>query len=448
MEKFRGFISVFCVIVILIAGFLMVKSIFYSDANTVVPDVVGMKSQEAVTAMKDAGFLPFIDRVVASAAPDTVVSQSFEAGKKQAKGATIYLRVSKGDSAIEIPDVTGMPLTEATKKFEELGLTVDRVKNVKNKEYAPGTVIAQNPSSPQTVDTSTKIILMVSSNGDETDLVKVPNVLGKSQEEATNLIEAAGLKLGEIKLKNSTKVAEGCVVSQTPNFDLSVSSGTAVSITVSSSEALDDLSIETEEPKKTAPIKRVVVENREELDREAANENAIKAKKAEQKKQKLAEQKKQSAQQAKKQQEALAKKKQTAQKQQEAKKKQEAVKAQEAKKKPEQVTQKPKTEQKQAAAEPQVKQTSEKPKATEQTKVASNQSQYAGKIAKIRYQTPPITGNNMSLKIVMQDDNGTKVLRDGIARSLEYISLNARYKGTAKITIYLGGEEVWHDKYN
>ena len=86
--------------------------------------------------------------------------------------------------------------------------------------------------------------------------------------------------------------------------------------------------------------------------------------------------------------------------------------------------------------------------AKEEKKQTTEQSSYTGKIAKIRYQTPPITGNNLSLKIVIRDDNGTRVLRDGVARSLEYISLNTRYHGTAKVSIYLGGEEVWHDKYN
>ena len=84
----------------------------------------------------------------------------------------------------------------------------------------------------------------------------------------------------------------------------------------------------------------------------------------------------------------------------------------------------------------------------EEKKQTTEQSSYTGKIAKIRYQTPPITGNNLSLKIVINDSNGTRVLRDGVAHSLEYISMNTRYQGTAKVTIYLGGEEVWHDKFN
>ena len=157
MGNYKGFVSVVCVIIMLICGFLGIKSIFYSSSSNVVPDVVGMKSQEAITAMKDAGFMPFIDKVTASAPTDTVVSQSFEAGTKQTKGSTVYLRVSFGGSSMEIPDVTGMKLEDAVKALQDLGLTVDEIRKIPNKEHAAGIVFAQNPSSPQTVDTGTKI---------------------------------------------------------------------------------------------------------------------------------------------------------------------------------------------------------------------------------------------------------------------------------------------------
>ena len=40
------------------------------------------------------------------------------------------------------------------------------------------------------------------------------------------------------------------------------------------------------------------------------------------------------------------------------------------------------------------------------------------------------------------------VLKDGTAKSGEYISLNVPYSGEARVTIYLGGEFVWQDRYN
>ena len=477
MGNYKGFISVICVIIMLVCGFLGIKSIFYSSADNVVPDVVGMKSQEAVTAMKNAGFMPFIDRVTASAPSDTVVSQSFEAGTRQTKGTTIYLRVSFGGASMEIPDVTGMTLDDALKKLQDIGLTVDEIKKMPNKEHPVGVVFAQNPSSPQTVDTSTKITLLVASQGDETSLVQIPNVIGKSQAEATSMIEAAGLKLGEIKLKHSETVADGTVVSQTPNSGLNVSTGTTVSIDISSAAALDDLSIEKETPeRKTAPIKRVVVEPQEDLEKEVPRENVgrkmsqtgttlqSKTNQVKESSKQKTEKKQDPSMNLKKSKndESIKTTKNT--KNKSSKEVSVAVNVNAGKtldKKKSNSPQQAKGTSTQSVKQPEIRQeakvavpvVSDKRPATkaapiEEKKQTAEQPIYTGKVAKIRYQTPPITGNSMSLRIVIHDDNGTRVLREGPARSLEYISMNARYSGTAKITIYLGGEEVWHDKYN
>ncbi len=60
---------------------------------------------------------------------------------------------------------------------------------------------------------------------------------------------------------------------------------------------------------------------------------------------------------------------------------------------------------------------------------------------------PPLT-KPLSLKIEMTDDSGTRVLKDGMANSGEYISMNVPYTGEARITIFLGGDFVWQDRYN
>ena len=69
------------------------------------------------------------------------------------------------------------------------------------------------------------------------------------------------------------------------------------------------------------------------------------------------------------------------------------------------------------------------------------------KTAKVRYQVPPLT-KPLSLKIELMDDYGTRVLKDGTAKSGEYISMNVPYTGEARVTIYLGGDFVWQDRYN
>lgn len=70
----------------------------------------------------------------------------------------------------------------------------------------------------------------------------------------------------------------------------------------------------------------------------------------------------------------------------------------------------------------------------------------AQKTAKVRYQVPPLT-KPMPLKIEITDVAGKRVLRDSQTPGGEYISINAPYEDEAAITIFLGGEFVWQDKF-
>lgn len=69
------------------------------------------------------------------------------------------------------------------------------------------------------------------------------------------------------------------------------------------------------------------------------------------------------------------------------------------------------------------------------------------KTAKLRYQVPPLT-KPLSLKIELTDDTGTKVIKDVMASNSEYISMNIPFLGQATVTIYLGGDFVWQDRFN
>jgi len=68
------------------------------------------------------------------------------------------------------------------------------------------------------------------------------------------------------------------------------------------------------------------------------------------------------------------------------------------------------------------------------------------KTAKIRYQVPPLT-KPLELKIELVDLSGSRVVMDKEVKGGEYISTNASYTQEAVVTVYLGGEFVWQDKY-
>jgi serine/threonine-protein kinase len=70
-----------------------------------------------------------------------------------------------------------------------------------------------------------------------------------------------------------------------------------------------------------------------------------------------------------------------------------------------------------------------------------------GKVARIRYQVPPLA-RPLGLRILMNDQTGTKALREQQVQGGEYISMDAPYTGNASVTVILGDQQVWQERYN
>jgi serine/threonine-protein kinase len=90
------------------------------------------------------------------------------------------------------------------------------------------------------------------------------------------------------------------------------------------------------------------------------------------------------------------------------------------------------------------------PPAATQTTAPAQTPQLApasAKVAKIRYQIPPLA-RPLSLKILMNDLSGMKILRERQVNGGEYLSMDAPYSGNATVTVLLGDRQVWEEKYN
>lgn len=73
------------------------------------------------------------------------------------------------------------------------------------------------------------------------------------------------------------------------------------------------------------------------------------------------------------------------------------------------------------------------------------QAESHSKVAAIRYQAPPV--KNQTLRIELVDKKGTRTLVDRKAKAGEYVKVDAPYTGEALVTIYLGGNFVWQDRF-
>jgi serine/threonine-protein kinase len=115
-------------------------------ARTVtVPDVTGARSSEARSRIQALG-LRVTQRPAQSSRPaGEVLSQSPAAGSELREGAVVTLRVSTGPSRIELPDVTGLDETAATRELEAAGFEVTVVDEDTTEPADDGVVLRQSP---------------------------------------------------------------------------------------------------------------------------------------------------------------------------------------------------------------------------------------------------------------------------------------------------------------
>jgi len=117
-----------------------------------------------------------------------IISQNPIAGTKMSPGSSVDLVVSKGPSLIEISDLSRKSLVDAIQILETLGLAYEFVEEY-SEDVSVGLVSHTLPAAGEIV-TPDQIISVIVSLGIK---IEVPEVEGKTYEEALDILEKAGL---------------------------------------------------------------------------------------------------------------------------------------------------------------------------------------------------------------------------------------------------------------
>jgi serine/threonine-protein kinase len=129
----------------------------------------------------------------------------------------------------EVPAVTGLPVDRAIQELQDAGLRVTQVPAEFSSDVPSGSVIRTDPAPGGRVRTRT-VVSIVPSKGP--DLRPVPDVVGKSEARAKELIEAAGLQW-RVSQDYDDVILKGRVIRQTPDPETKLEKGKRVTITVS-----------------------------------------------------------------------------------------------------------------------------------------------------------------------------------------------------------------------
>jgi len=197
-----------------------------SRPSVEVPSVVGQPFDQASATLETAGFtVSRLDDELSSQTPGTVISQDPTGGRLADKGSTITLTVAS--SEVTLPDVVGQSYDQASTTLQRLQVVVAR--NNVDSDKTVGTVLASNPPAKTRVAKGSTVTLDVA----VLPGVDVPDVRGKSEDDALNILRFVTLQPSVTQAASDT-VPAGSVISTQPGAGTRVAKGSTIEVTVSS----------------------------------------------------------------------------------------------------------------------------------------------------------------------------------------------------------------------
>ena len=198
----------------------------------IMPNVVGKDVSAARSALVKEGLIPELtyeesDKFTVG----VVMRSSVEEGTEIPVGTTVVLTVC-GNSGTRIPSVVGLEKEEAVTLLTEAGFNVN-ISEVSSEDVSEGTVISQDPEANTQAEEGSYVTIEVSTGPDLSGKVEMPSILGMTEQEARNTLNAFGLKTGNVRtIIDSDPDNRGLVISQDVEPGEMIDEGTAVNFDI------------------------------------------------------------------------------------------------------------------------------------------------------------------------------------------------------------------------
>lgn len=196
------------------------------------PDVKGMNVDDARNTLTGLGILTeVVYEESDSVAEGVVISTDVSEGAQIDKGSKVTLTASAGTQGVEVPNVVGLTFDEANTQLVSKGFLVNKTEDYSDTIEA-GRVIAQTPADGNKAPKGSVITVTVSLGKEDTK-IRVPNLIGLSEQDGTVEAIEAGLTVGSVTHIYSDEVGEGMICYQSYSHGSYVDQGTSIDIKVS-----------------------------------------------------------------------------------------------------------------------------------------------------------------------------------------------------------------------
>ena len=198
-----------------------------------IPDLVNKTQDEAEQIVKDLKLKLVVksEEYNENVEEGKIISQdpAYQENYTIKEHSEISVVISKGTETVEVPDVVGKTREEAEKLLKDAGLVAE-ITEENDEKVEAGIVLSQDIEDGETVNKGSTVKLVVS-KGSGIVNVEVPSLVGKTEQEARNLLTEAGLKVNVVNDEDESK-NDGVVLRQSKDAGTEVQEGTTITITV------------------------------------------------------------------------------------------------------------------------------------------------------------------------------------------------------------------------
>ncbi|HOV92184.1 MAG TPA: PASTA domain-containing protein [Candidatus Kapabacteria bacterium] len=232
LEVLAAFLGAVLIIFLIFDNWIL-PSVVKDRKIVKVPNVVGMPSSTAINLLNENGLeYAIVSQQNNETYPkDYVIKQVPAPGTEVKESRQVLLTLSKGKENTSAPNVIGQYESYARSMISNAELNVGNISYQKNDSIPKGIVISQNPPPNSTVSLNGYIDLVISEGAEEK--VIIPDLTGKSLNDAENILSDIGLKVGDVSYIRSETFLPNTIVRQSPLPGENVVKGAAVNLVIS-----------------------------------------------------------------------------------------------------------------------------------------------------------------------------------------------------------------------
>lgn len=213
------------------AGYVLWWATSGPGVHSPMPTVVGLTEQEARQALDAEELDPVIGYTYSEGVDEgVVVSADQDPGTSLRHGTDVAVVVSQGPERYAVPPLTGLTLESAQEALEAARLSLGDQTREHHESEPEGRILSTSPAAGELLPPDGAVDVVVS---DGPAPVDVPDVTGRTEQEAVDALREAGLAVSIASEEvYDDDVPEGSVVRQDP-AEGSVERGDTITLTIS-----------------------------------------------------------------------------------------------------------------------------------------------------------------------------------------------------------------------